>query len=230
MNKSTADKIIKIAEQFRLDILIDDERERTFRDEPSTEEYRQDQLICFGGVQSDIREALAYSDYEWIKSIAETVIEENKLSTVREGTHAYQFLCRELLKAFDRALTVQLERWWGRYTEDPLRGVSLSGKWQTSKAVEAATSRASNRPPAKWDALKAQLIVLVSDGEHVSNKNGTINRIETAEKLRDWYRVKYRDEAFNPNKDAAPATIRKKLKSTFDELDASLNKSKTVKR
>lgn len=153
MNKKTAEKIIKVAEQFRRDILIEDERSRTFRDEPYTEDHRENELRCLDDVQSEIREGLAYSDYEWVESIAQRVIEENSLSSKDQDKSAYQFLCRELMKALDRALTVQLERWMGRYAGDE---ITAYASVSASKAVDEVKAKIG-RTPAKWDVLSAEL-------------------------------------------------------------------------
>jgi hypothetical protein len=226
MDKETAEKIIEVAEQFRRDILIEDERSRTFRDEPYTEDHRENELLCLDDIQSEIRKGLAYSDYEWVESIAETVIEENGLSSKEQDEAAYQFLCRELMKALDRALTVQLERWMGRYAGDE---ITAYASVSASKAVDEVKANIG-RTPAKWDVLSAELRRMAEDNQLELNKSGSINRKQTAKKLREWYAENHRDKAFQKEKPAAADTIVRRLQTVFDELEDALEKENPDKR
>jgi len=226
LNKSTAKKIVRITEQFRRDILIEDERSRTFRDEPYTEDHRENELLCLDYVQSEIRKGLAYSDYEWIEQIVETVIEENGLLGKEQDKSAYQFLCRELMKTLDRTLTVQLERWMGRYAGDEMTAyASVSA----SRAVDEVKAKIG-RTPAKWDVLIAELRRMAADNQLELNKSGSIHREQTASKLRDWYATNHSNKAFQKEKLAAAKTIVKNLKVVFDELEAALKSQNPDKR
>ena len=219
MSQTTTNKISKIVDRFRLDLLYEDEKERIFRDEPFTEDYRENKVLCLEDVSSEIRTALAYSDYEWIHSIAKKVICENNLSIIIDDRPSYQFLCSSLLKALDQVVSVQLDRWNGRYSEHPIAAYPST---MMPKSVEEAKSK-TGRPAAEWKVIEVELRRMAKkDCELKINKDGRINRIKTAAALREWYKTNHADKAFKKANDAANDTIVRRMQSVFDELDAKI--------
>jgi hypothetical protein len=211
--------IKKFADQYAADLLLEDEISRAFRDKPFTNEERNDELLTLDTVQSEVREALAFSDHSWSESIVDKLIEGKRLKQVKKGTPVYQLLCREILKAIDRTVTVQLKRWDGDYSRDetsaPLKYVT-SGLLEELKAL--ITSRVG-RTSADWAVIRNELLRRASASSLPRDDTKSIIRIEVCRELRDWYFTNYMGTGFKKQNESAAETIRERLKRDFDELD-----------
>lgn len=221
MARKIENRITELADQFERELLEDDEAKRTFRDDEPTKEERENELWALTDTQDDIRRSLIFSEHEYVSSIADAVIEENNLDGIREDRKAYQLLCRELLKAFDRATTVLFDRHNGVYTDDrtiaPIDHLSA----KTKQSIMIA-KREPKRPEAKWLEIESELRRMAENGELVRNPAGNIHRLDTSKILREWYRQTHNDEAFQSEKSAGADTIRKQMKLVFDELGAEI--------
>ncbi len=221
MNDDTAEKIRNAVEAFSYSLLEEDEAERTFRDRPQTKEEREQELFNLEDVQFEVRTALQSSEYDWVFNIANDVVSEQGFDDFDKTGKPYQFLCRELLKAIDRTVTVQLNRYRGIYTNDFI-SAQLADEQKGPDKAQQTYKRAANRPPAKWDAIESKLREMAARNELVLHESGSIHRKQTAIKLREWYANTHNDEGFQKPKTSAEDTIVRNMSQLFDDLEAQL--------
>ena len=161
---------------------------------------------------SDYTEALGLNQFEEFEEDAAFFIDEHfpnhRLSPT---TDRYRILVREYLKATAQCIQISIKRLRGDYFDEkscdwmPTHLGEIDGI-KTDANIASPYQKPLGRPKALWDAIKDKLKKIHAAGETEGQSRSAVSM-----RLAEWY-GKHSDRSI------APDTIRKELKSEFDNL------------
>ena len=218
---SSTNEIMAAIRSFLDSVLQSDERDRTFRTEPATEEERDEELNGLELALSNAEECLSLSDYAWGQDIIDGVIEAYKISIERD-TDLHRLLSREVIKATAKAIQVQINRWNGKYDGDPLINKTDSTSNSATEFFKDKT-RTPGRPDADWEVIRTELLRIETSNKLPDIKHGWRSKVSRA--LCDWYAETHDGEGFKAPYTSTHETImnRSIIKTELDRIEDDHN-------
>jgi hypothetical protein len=150
----TETKINELIRNIITETIIDSELTRATSTKRITPDILESELDNIDTLQSELREALAYSDYSFIRPFADSALKFAKID-VPEDSDEYRIFCHELLKAHIEILGVRKKQAVGDYSyrdllKPPTPSPEQTDPDQPSEPLVSIAEAYWNEKSAKW--------------------------------------------------------------------------------
>ena len=182
----TKGDLAKVVQEHLDQKLKDDELWRTTTDKLPRQRYEYDDAEEFVGIAASMLFSRKYGP--WV-GVTEKFITDKGLP-IKSGTSLFRILCRELIKAEQKAARILMKRIVGNYENEELGWWFPDDLTQVSGLTESpifSTLKDIGRPKAQWDVMENELLRMEADGEITDFTRGWKTNI--ARKLFDFYKT-----------------------------------------